>query len=295
MFGHRAAVGRAVRRGHIRRDGSGVIAVHGGIGRIRITAPLGNVSAERFAGGFQCGQGDRIGFDDARLRTELGGHVAQGQALVHRQGLHRAAAVFEHPAFVAHAVLRAQHQHDVLGADTVGQLAVNLDAGGLRHAQPDLAGDQGTGDVGGAHADHERAEGAAAGRVRIPADTEHARLHVAMFLQHHMADAEHVVMGDPGLARPVAGQGQDVGTFHVHGRHEVVGDHHDLVRVPDRGTELFQPAGDPARAAGVMHHQQVQAGGEDFTGTDACLATGAGQDFFSKGGAQAELSIGSGV
>ena len=34
---------------------------------------------------------------------------------------------------------------------------------------------------------------------------------------------------------------------------------------------------------------------EDFTGTDACLATGAGQDFFSKGGAQAELSIGSGV
>ncbi|MNN42978.1 hypothetical protein D3C81_1571900 [compost metagenome] len=160
---------------------------------------------------------------------------------MHRHRLHRAAAVFEHLAFVAHAVLAAQHQHHILGADAATEHAVELHAGGLRHAQPHFAGDQCTGDVGGAHADHEGAECAAAGRMRITADAEHAGLHVAVFLQHHMADAEHVVVGDAVGLCPLAGEREDVGALHVHRRYEVVRDHHHLVRIPHAGAEFFQP------------------------------------------------------
>ena len=187
-------------------------------------------------------------------------------------------------------MLTAQHQHHVLGADPGAEPAIELHPGGLRHPQPDLAGDQGAGDVGGAHADHEGTEGAAAGRMRIAADAEHARLHVAVFLQHHVADAEHVVVGHALGLRPAPGHGQDLGTFHVHGRDEVVRYDDHLVRVPDPGAELFQARGHPPRPAGVVHHQQIQPGGEDFAGTHALAAAGTGNDLLGKRGAQMAVS-----
>ena len=134
VLANRATVGWAVRCGNMRCDLRGVIAIVVQVVGTGIAAPLCKITKERLAGLLQRHQCACIGFDDASLSTEFGGHIAQGQALMHRHRLHRAATVFEYLAFVAHAMLATQHQHHVLGADARAEHAIELHAGGLRHA-----------------------------------------------------------------------------------------------------------------------------------------------------------------
>ena len=140
---------------------------------------------------------------------------------------------------------------------------------GLRHADPDLARDQHAGHLGRADADHECPHGAAGRGVRIAAHGEHAWQQVAVLLHDHVTDALHVVETLDGLVPcPAARERKDFGAFNVHGRHEVIADDDDLVRIPDARPEAFQVWGDAPGAAGVVHHREVHATGDDLARAD---------------------------
>ena len=88
------------------------------------------------------------------------------------------------------------------------------------------------------------------GEWAVAADHEHAGAQVAALGQHHVADALHVIeVPDAVLGHPAAREVEDLGALGIDGRHEMVGHHNDLVRVPNADTQALEDGRDPARPA----------------------------------------------
>ena len=255
-----------------------------GIGGVRIGLPGRDIAGIR-AGRAHIGGGHRIGRNQSGLAAELGRHVAQGHALGHGQRRDRLADILDDlVAADIHAELGAEMQHHVLGAHAETESALPVDQDGLGHLEPDLAGHEHAGHLGGADAEHEGAESAAGRRMAVAADDEHAGLQVAAFGQHDMADALHVVeIGDALLRHPVARELEDRGALGVDRRHVMVGNDDDARRVPDLGAETIQDRLGPARPAGIVDHGKVDLADDDLARPDTLSSRGARDDLFCEG------------
>lgn len=131
--------------------------------------PVGALGGVRAA--LEVGEGGLVGGDHARAGAGLDRHVADGHAGLHRELLDGLAAVLQDVALAAAgADPRDDRQDQVLGGDTLGQLAVDRDRHGLRAGQGQRLGGQHVLDLGGADAERERAEGAVRRGVRVAAD-----------------------------------------------------------------------------------------------------------------------------
>ena len=199
--------------------------------------PLPGRSGGRIGPTLQVGKGGGVGVDVAAAGAALDRHVAEGHALLHREGVDGRASKF---VGVAHTSLHpeaADHmQHQVLGVDPALQLAIHPDAAHLElgHGQA-LAGQHIT-HLAGADAKGDRSKGAVGGGVRIAAGHGHAGLGEPQFGGDHMhnplAATAEAMEGD-AVVSAIALQGlqhrfgQGVGK-----RPCLVGGGHDVV---DRG------------------------------------------------------------
>ena len=128
--------------------------------------------------------------DQAGTRTGLDRHVADRHAFFHRQGLDRAASVFEYVASAAVDADRANDvQHQILGGDSRLQLAAHVDRERLRLALEQTLRRQDMADLGRADAERKRAECTVRRRVTVAADDRHARLGRAQLRPDHVHDA----------------------------------------------------------------------------------------------------------
>ncbi|MNL06184.1 hypothetical protein D3C87_1268150 [compost metagenome] len=287
-----------MRRGHLGRERAGIEPMGGPYRRAGIAAQIANVDGGQrggiYAGFGQPCQGGGVRRDQPGLRAQFGTHIAEGHALLHRQGGDGGAGVLDGLVVAAgHAEPGAQEQHHVLGADAGAQRAAPVDADGLRHAQPDLAGGQHAGHLGGADAEHVGAERAAGGRVAVAADDEAARQHVAPLGQYHVADALAIdKVRNTGLADPVAREADDGLRVGVGGRHVVVGHHHEARGVPHLDAQLAQQRRHAARAAGVVRHRQVDLAHHHRARRDVRHASSAGDELLRQRGRRGRGRLG---
>ena len=245
---HHIGIGWTVGCGHVRRQCTGIEAMTGarcGVIRMPVCHVIGcdtrhpQPRRRRF-----------IGRDQAHLRTQLGTHIGQGHALLHRQGRHRGPAKFHRLVLPAVHSEPAQHvQHHVLGCHAFLQATAPVHLQRVRHAQPDFTGHDHAQHLGAANSKHVGAESSARWRMRVAADTEHSRAYMAMLGHHDMANALAVVHVRQVLfTRPIAGNAHDPAGLFIAFRHIVVNHQHDARLVPDLRTQLFQHRLEPARA-----------------------------------------------
>ena len=142
--------------------------------------------------------GDFIHREDAVLGTGLDGHIADAEAVLHRQGLHTVTDEFQ--ALVqrtGNADLTDQMQNDVLACDRLVQLTLEFDLDGGGDLEPGHALCHTGGHIRGADAGGERAHRAVGAGVAVRADDAVARGHDALFgqervLNAHLADVVEV-------------------------------------------------------------------------------------------------------
>src|SRR5258706_23267 len=126
-----------MRRRHLRRQFAGMKAVVRERWGVGVARPELDVLLEVVARHV-------VGCDQPGLTAELGGHVAEGHALLHREAADRRAAVFDRLVLAAvHAEPADQEQHHVLRGDARREDTVELHPDGVRHLEPDLAGHHG--------------------------------------------------------------------------------------------------------------------------------------------------------
>src|SRR5215467_10850150 len=107
---------------------------------------------------------------------------------------------------------------------------------------------------------------------------------MALLRQHHVTDADPVVEAFHARAlHPLARGGDDALRLVVVRRQVMVGDDHDLLRVPDLRAEPLEHRLHPPRAARVMHHREVDLAGHDLAGRDDRSPRGAGDELLGKG------------
>ena len=66
-------------------------------------------------------------------------------------------------------------------------------------------------------------------------------------------------------------------------RIEVIGDHHQPVRVPDPDAQAFKHGFQAARAARIVDHGEIDPAGYDLAGRDRCAARGTGDKLLGEG------------
>ena len=124
----------------LRLQSRGVEAVMLGGRGVGVAVPARGV-ARLAAGVADEVDGDLIRLDQAGLAADLGSHVGERHALLHRQPLDRLAGELNRlRAAAVEAELAAEKQHDVLGDHAVAELSAPFDLDRLGHPQPDLAG-----------------------------------------------------------------------------------------------------------------------------------------------------------
>src|SRR5215470_1203479 len=107
---------------------------------------------------------------------------------------------------------------------------------------------------------------------------------MALLRQHHVTDADPVVEAFHARApHPLARGGDDALRLVVVRRQVMVGDDHDLLRVPDLRAEPLEHRLHPPRAARVVHHREVDLAGHDLAGRDGRSPRGAGDELHGKG------------
>ena len=273
-----------MRRGNLRRECRRVEAVVLENGSACVALPALDLDSG-CAGGVEIGARGRVRRDEAGLRAELRGHVAQGHAFLHRERRDGVPRVLHRLVLAAvHAEARAQEEDQVLGDHTAPELSAPLDQDGVRHREPDFARHQNAEHFRGADAEHVGAERAAGGRVAVAADREQARPEVPFLGEHDVADADAVVeFLDAGLLHPFARDADDVPALLVVRRKVVVGDDDDLLRIPDFRAEPLEHGLDAPRTAGVVHHREVHPAGDDLAGSHGVAAGGPGDDLLREG------------
>ena len=282
--------------GDLRHDVGGVElddGVEHGV-RIRVQRlPVGRGLVPLHAGGrqgaaFDVFNGLVVHGHQARARTGLDGHIANGHAAFHAHGAEDGARKLDGVARAARrADLADDGQHHVLGCDALGQRAVHL----YQHVlgllgQQSLRGHHVL-DLAGADAVRQRAEGAVRGGVRVAAHHRHARQGGAVFGANHVHDAlalvhegeerrrrdlRHVVVqrGDLFLADGVGNT--VVALLPARRGRVVVGRGHDGAHAPDLAAGFAQAF----KSLGTGHfvHQMavdVEDGGAVLLGVDDML------------------------
>ena len=163
-------------------------------------------------------EGRLVRRDHAGAGAGLDRHVAHRHPGFHRQRADGAAAVLQDVALAAAgADLRDDGEHDVLGGDAVGELAVDGDRHGPERLERQGLGGEHVLDLGGADAERERAERAVRRGVAVTADDGHARLGQPELRADDVHDAllgvAHRVDRDAELLA-VAAQRLDLGAAH---------------------------------------------------------------------------------
>ena len=281
---HGAGVGGQVGQGHgglegIQVDDHLLLILGVGVGLHRLPGP-GHPAV-------QIGPGLVVHGEDAVLGARLDGHIGDGEAVVHRQGVH------PFPAKLQGLVQGAVHpdgtdevEDHILTGDTGLELAFqsHLDGGG--NAEPGQAGGHAGGHVGGAHAGGEHAHRAVGAGVGVGAD-------------HTLAGGGEALLGQQGV-------------LHPHAAHVVeVGDVEPLGKLPHLGAELggldilaggvvIQHQGDPVlveylgqpgliefrnrhRGGDVVAQHQIQLGLHQLAGDNVVQAGMLGQDLLGHG------------
>ena len=261
-----------MRRGHLRGECGGVedmMLEQFGVGVGVERAPVAGLAAVRGKPGRRRG----VGRDQPRLGAEFGGHVGQGHALLHRQRRDRLAGIFDRLVATAiHAQPSAQRQHHVLGDDPGPEPVFPFDQDRFGNLEPDLAGRQHACHLGRADPEHIGAEGAAGRRMAVAAHNEHAGPEMAAFGQDDVADALAVMEGDLALARPLPGQFKNARALVGVARHEMIGYQHHFLRIKQADAQLAQDRLDPARAARIVNHGEIDRGGDDLSRRDRLAA-----------------------
>src|SRR5215210_2206925 len=135
-------------------------------------------------------EGRLVGGHEASPGPALDGHVAHGHATLHREPPDGLATVFDHvpnPASGTDAVQDAEHQ--VLGRNVRGELALDGDGHGLRPALGQRLGGEDVLDLAGSDAEGERAERAVGGGVGVSADDHEPRLGKSRLRPDNVHDA----------------------------------------------------------------------------------------------------------
>ncbi len=284
MHVHWRAVLRAVGRRHLGCQIRGVdddLSRHRGIA---VTLPALRI-AHLYAGLREPVASGIVGGDQAALGAELHRHVGEHHAFVHGHGRHAAAGVLGgHVAGAVDADGVAEKKHHVLGRHSFAENAVQPHAQCFGYAHPDTSGGENARHVGGADAGHEAAEGTAGGGVGVAADHEHPRMEMTALGKHHVTDPlRFVIAAQRPFCRPVPGQRLYLHAVAIGLADEVVGDEHDLVRVPDIDTELRELRREAPRAAGVVHHGEVDTTGDDLARPEVLAPGGSGNNLLCQG------------
>ena len=178
------------------------------------------------------------------------------------------------------AVVADELQAEVLGEDARPQPAGEVDAHGLRDAEPDLVGRPGAGGLGPADARGEGAEGAVARRVGVAADDDLAGQGEALLGQDLVADAGVDVeeVRNALFGHELADGSVVLGVLLVRGRDDVVEDDDDLARRLDLPDAELAELLDDGRGV-VVGQDVVRRDGDDLAGLDV-LAGVAAEDLF---------------
>ena len=212
--------------GHLRRY-AGAIELDDGIKLGAVVAlerlpvfdsriPVGTLGGKRTA--LQVVEGCLIRRNHPRLGTHLDGHVADGHPLFHGQGGNGLTAELHHIAgATGGAGLADNGQDDVLGADALSHLPLDLDFHGLGTGLLQGLGRQHMFHFRGADAEGQGAEGAVGGGMGVAADDGGARQRQADLRAH---DVHHTLP----LVTEAIQRHTEVGTvldqgLHLHARH----------------------------------------------------------------------------
>ena len=183
------------------------------------------------------------------------------------------------------AQLADKKEHHVLAGDPrVLRHAVEDDLDGLGHAQPQLAGGPGGGQIGGADAGGERVDAAVGATVGVGAQHQVAGHDVALVRQQGVLDASLTrleVVLDIVLAREIPARLGHGGGGDVLGRHEVAHDDEDLVRVGELRDAVGVEDADRQRGRDIIAHDDVGLADDHVAGGDAGLAGSPREDVFT--------------
>ena len=200
----------------------------------------------------EVGEGGGIGVAVAHPGAALDRHIAEGHALLHREGIDGGAGEF---VGVAHTALHpegANHvQHQVLGVDARLQGALHPDAAHLELVHGQALAGQHIAHLAGADAKGDRTKGAVGGGVGIAAGHRHAGLGEPQFGGDHMHDplaATTEAMEGDAVVGAIAleglehrfGQGVGEGPRLGGGRHDVVDRGHGALGMEHAEAEVAQ-------------------------------------------------------
>ena len=213
--------------------------------------------------------GELVHGEQAHLAAGFDGHVGHGQTAFHRQGIDDGTTEFQGLVQgTVHADGLDEQQHQVLAAQPLGHLAVDVHADGRGHLDPGLAQGHAGGDVGGAHARGEGADAAVGAGVAVRADDHVTGAHQAAFGQQgvfHAAVAAFVIVGDALLLGELAADHHLVGRGDVLLGREVVHDQGDLVLVEHAAGAHALEGFDGQGAGDVIGQHQGQAALDDLS------------------------------
>ena len=204
--------------------------------------------------------GDVIHGEDAILGPGLDGHVGDAQTVVHGQGGHALAAVFQ--ALVkgaVHADGADKVEDHVLAGYTGLEFALEGDLDGGGDAEPGQPRGHARGHIGGAHASGEHVHRAVGAGVGVGADDAVAGGDQALFRQQGVLDAHlaHVIeIVDVEAVGKGAALETLLGGLDVLVGGKVVHDHGDLALVKDPGEAFLVklPDGDGRGDVVAQHH-----------------------------------------
>ena len=193
-----------------------------------------------------------IGIDVAAAGAAFDRHVAEGHALLHREGFDRRPGEFigvAHTAFYAKGADDVQHQ--IFGKDAGLQRSIHPDAPHLELVHRQALAGQDIAHLAGANAKGNGTKGAVGGSVRITAGHGHARLSQAQLRGHHMHDslaatAKAIEMDAVLMAVALQGAehffGQSIGEGPrlARGWHDVVHRGHRAFGVADTQPQILQ-------------------------------------------------------
>jgi len=224
----------------------------------------------------------RVAGDEPGLGARLDGHVAEREPAGHGQRVDARPTELERLVGGPVGAQRAdEREHEVLGLHAVVELAGDLDAERLGHAQPRPAADHAHGHIGAAHAGGEGAQGAGHAGVRVGADHEVSGLGEALgdaLVAHpHLDVAER---GAEGRA-----EGPDrllcVGQLAARRRSGVIDEEDAGGRLERLGAELLDLL-DRERAGAVLRDRDVHRGNDDLPRRDGVHAGVRGEDLLGQ-------------
>ncbi len=91
-----------------------------------------------------------------------------------------------------------------------------------------------------------------------------------------------VIAAQRSLPGPVPGQLLDLDALGIVLADQMIGDDHHLARIPDIDAELLEHGREAPRAAGVVHHGQVDVAGDDVPRANLLAAGGPARIFSAR-------------